>query len=1601
MTESANLSSQFRMRNLLSLPVIRPVAISMVFLSILLLGYVGIGRMPVELLPSLEGKDVYISFSRQGSTPEVVEREILIPLTSRVSALGGVTETHASINGSSGNMMVKFHPLTDVKKREYEITQIANSIQRTAEERTTYLNVARFSISGQTIPVMSIHVIGEGRDANELYDLTADHISPRLASVPGVAEAQTSGGGLLQVWITVDPDMSAALGVTARDIVTAINRQLGRTQFAGSLEESDGRVSVIVEGQVDSIGVINRTQIVRGLPLTIEDVATIEVGYGVNERRFRYNGKPAVGIQIFQEQGSNLVDVGNAVEARIEEVRDLARNLGIELRLGENYAENLEHQIQRLYRLGLIGLGIALVVLFLFLRQVRAVLVVGIAVPVSVTAALASLYLMGQTINILTLFGLAMAIGLLVDNSVVVYEAILRGIERGLSSSEAARVGLRKTLRAIVASSLTTAIIFVPIFVVGIEDAFAQQLMSVLAASIVVPVFASLVVAIGLVPLLAHRLAAPAALRRIQQRGIVRESKGGHVPPDRAKMLLGGFASSAMRSPASWVVGTLFLIFATLIYFFISQISFRTSQTDADRVDSINVNVQLAQRFNLNIEDVTAKAAGVEEIILGLEDIDNVQTVLSLENVNFQVEFVDWKERSEDFSVATIRQTVSQAAESYGMSDRWRSGYRGGWGGGQTSDLQGSIFGDGLELKVSGPESSKLLTIAEDIARRLQNLEDVRQARLPIESGRPEIWVTPKREALEAYGLTSAEAVSYLDLAGRDGERATTNFALPNEREIPVVVEREGARDESVSRRELMELTVQTSRGVMPITEIAEFSQMPPPTQIVHVNGRREMTVQYQLERHVPESGRERNEIIDQIQDYVRSIPLPSGYVVDIPQQEQQVNWAKRLVLPVLGLLFLVLAFTFESLALPVLVFLSIPLVIVGSLWALSFTGTPVDSMVIAGFFVLAGLTVNPSILLLDRMQQFSRAGFSRGAAAYAAVKERTRPVLLTTATTVAALFPLAITTGRENELWPPFAIVVMGGLISGAFLTLIVAPVGYLSLKRVDEAFGRLGPWLMIVWVVAVVGTMYVLFTYAGLNAFLWQIICTVLIGAVYFAILLFAFRPRERIEPDTSKGPPELKVTSLRKIYGLPGTLKRVLKAQKDYAAKVMASGGVAFSPTETVERSLVLLILAAACGVIAWFIGIAGWMMLLWMVGAGFLVRICIEIRKFRGHVNEDGTHKRGGIEGILAVLIPWIVIGVFVFINYYQPKYMLDEPIKANLFWPIVASILLLLGQLIRRSAVRQQSGLLSERVTRGFMKYPRTWYRRFSRRLGGFDITANEIHALSSVTFSVKRGMVGILGPNGAGKTTLLRQLAGIIDSTRGNIRLGDVNLRSVRQILARWVGYLPQDAGLPRNLSCEEYLLYYAALYEISPEEQKQRVSVLLKEVGLGDKMTDRIGSLSGGMRQRVAVARTLLRLPPIIIVDEPTVGLDPRERIRFRNLLSKLAETRIVLFSTHVVEDVAISCDRVLVIAKSKLRFDGSPSELAQSAEGKVWEFETLHEGAAELPDKAILAEEAPTADGKRRQRVVHETAPSINAQQVTPRPEDGYLWLLAQVES
>ncbi len=1589
-----------------TLAIRRPVAVAMFFVALVLLGGFAWQRLPVELFPALTGDSLYVSFFRPGSEPETIEREILMPLEARVRTLPRVAETWGEVSGAGGSFTVRFERGVDLKVRELEMRRIAADLART-QPLDAFLDVQADDTSVFSSFAMILQVTGSD-DADALYDLVDEMITPRLAAVPGVSQAMLGGGASRQLTVWVDPNRCAALGVTTEQVTAAVRGAAGRLRYLGSLEDEAGRTAVMLDGRPAGPVSMGEVRIIPNRPVLVRHVADVEVGSGRRQMLYRVNGEPSVGVLVFQEEGANLVRLGRDLRRRIEEINEEFAPLGIRLLVSFDAADLVETQIDRLRNLGLSGFGIALLVLFLFLRQWRAVAVIAVAVPVSLAVALSFLYVAGLSLNLFSLFGLAIGIGLIVDNSVVVFESVQRRLERGRSPDDAAAGGIRRTGRAIIAASVTTAIVFLPAVIVDLESTLVQNMIGLLSLAILLPLFGSLLVAIGLVPLLARHLAAPAAIRRLAKLRQRRERFGGQAPPDPTRILFAGVLASALRRPASWVTGVVVAIVLSVIAALFLVASSGTGQ--APIADQVQLSVRLPEgRGSL---ESAVRVFERLETIREVEGVDRVESMIREEGGSLTVHLVEEDERPEDLTARRIRQLMRPPARRAGAEllnpgEGEGPGGRGGGGGGRGGGAQELLGGGPSRVVLSGNDNEQLTDLASQVTERLREIEGIASAYPAVRPGPDELHVSPNRRAFDTFGVLLDEVLPMLNLAGREGTRINTGYPLASGRELPIVVQRlENQRDEAgpsngsslnrdVSLSGLQRLRVSTGAGVLPVAALAQVRQAPPSPVITHHNGVREREVFYNLSPDVPRRGPARDAFDRNLDEAIGSIHRPPGTTIALDRSQESTNWFRRIAVPVILLVFLVLAVTFESLTLPILVLIALPLAMLGSVWALVLTGIGFEAMALLGALVLLGLAINPAVLLVDRMQQHTLgAGWSAGAAALAAVRERARPVLMTSATTVAALAPLSIATGRENELWPPFATFVIGGLVTATVLTLLVIPVGFVFLRRLDELFSRVGPWVVLTWLGAVIAITTPLFAFGVIESMFWQVTTTVLIAGALLGLTVWLLPKPPSPEPETAAGPPRLVVRHLRKTYGLPGPVRRALRATADFARRVAAQGGQAFEPADARDRLLPLLLLFA--GAVTLAARMRGGLIIIGVLIAILLIgsRLLREIRRARGRADDLGRVAPGGVEGVLTALLPWGLLAWLV-----VPEMVADPEVGGFVALAIVSTIILLV-QLGRRTArletMRREQRTSRRRRARGWRGQLLRLWRAAATKVFGLDLPIDTVKALAAVSFEVERGMVGVLGPNGAGKTTLLRQLTGILDSTRGRITLGGVPLLRVRTRLARYVGYLPQDAGLPPRLTARQYLEYYAALYQIDKSERTDRISTLLREVGLDERADEQIGGYSGGMRQRVAVARTLLRLPPIIVVDEPTVGLDPRERVRFRNLLSRLAKDRIVLFSTHVVEDVAVACDRVLVLSRGRMVFDGHPAALSREAEGRVWSWRTAdEEEVPELPEGAVLADQKPEPDGTSSLRVLATGRPDQRATPAEPTLEDGYLWL------
>lgn len=1575
----------------------RPVATSMFFLALVLLGLFAMYRIPPQLLPPLSGESLYVRFTRPGSPPDVIEREILLPLEARAGELTGLEETRGEVRGEQGNLQLQFEKGSNYRVRELELRQIAAELSR-SQPQGTFINVTSQDFSALSRFVMVIQVLG-GDDRNALRDLVDERIQQRISSLPGISQVWVNGGAPREVTVWVDPDKCAALGVRPEQVTQALRRSVRRLRYLGGAEQPDRRMEVILDGRPAGITSLGEIRLSPDSPVLLRHVADIEMTTARQQSMFRVNGKPAVGLLVFQDEGANLVQLGQALRSRLDDLRREFNPYGIDFKVGFDAAQTVQDQLSRLKQLAGWGFLIALLVLYLFLREFRAVAVVAIAVPVSLLVAFALLYLGGYTLNIITLFGLAIGIGMLVDNSIVVFEAVQRSLERGLDPDTAAVSGIHRTVRAIIVASITNAIVFLPAIYL-VDDSLVQEMLIQVAVAILLPLFASLVVAIGLVPLLAQRLAAPAALVRLQRIERRRRAYGGKIPPQRGRELFSALLKVVLRRPAPWLAAITIAVLLTIIIA-LPWVLLSTLTQEAQQADQVQQQIEIKGGGSL-------AAAGtvfdrVEQAVLDMKGIEMVESSFQEDGGTLTVHL----DKDNDYSETTagkVRKEIRNAVKGLDNVEVKSVSIDSGSGGGNDdSNGGGGLFGTpASQVLLSGPDMGQLKQLANEMRERLKAVPEIADAWVSGSEGQEELQVRTISAALTTYRLQPQDVLGALNIFRREGVELQVGFTLADGRELPLTVRR--PQIISANALQMIEnLRLANAQGAIPLGAVASGRKVQPPPVITHHNGRRELTVNYRLGDEAPQVGPPRMDLEQHIQDIVRSAYRPAGYTVEAQAPEQASDWFKKILVPVLLMLYAVLAIAFESMTMPLLILLAVPLTVLGAVWALVMSGHGADVYALVGVIALLGLTVNPAILLVDRMQKrLLNTGCSGGTAAINAVRERTRPVLMTTATTIAGLWPLALSTGSEYEVWPPFATVVIGGLLTSTLLTLLVIPVGFVFFAWLDRIFGRLGPWVLMGWAAATAAVITPLILTGKLNAFNWQIVSTILVAGIFLLLAVQIFRRQPRIQVDDDETSIESRYLS--KVYGRPGP---VAKAWHDGIA--FSKRFISRSRSDAGERAFTFCVLLLGTGYLAYNLQFMLWQLLFSYIAVAFFSRTVIELHSFLrlagpagmpvdAAANDDVVRKKTRFDIFIRLLSPWLLL-IYLFVHFTLLPIQSAEPVRLFPAEIILLGLVTLFIQAGRTTAVRTLDnhvpGAIDE-IEAGRIK---TIWRRFCQKVFGLDLPGVQIQALDTVSFRVEQGMVGILGPNGAGKTTLLRMLAGVLDPTLGTVHYRGFLKRNVGPYVSRWIGYLPQEFGLPDHLTAREYLDYYALLYEVgNRDERRQRVDNLLREVGLGERMDEKISGYSGGMRQRVAVARTLLRQPPIIIVDEPTVGLDPRERIRFRNLLSRLAEGRVILFSTHVVEDVAVSCQRVIVFSKGRICYDGQPGELARLAAGKTWEIRLPAGDFGTLPEGSKIVDQVPEADGAIRMRVLSQSQPHANARLIDPLIEDGYLSLVGE---
>ncbi|HWV56637.1 MAG TPA: efflux RND transporter permease subunit, partial [Longimicrobiales bacterium] len=907
-------------------------------------------------------------------------------------------------------------------------------------------------------PIMAITVAGGG-DLYQLRELADQVFRRRLEQIDGVAQAAVMGGDEREIRVEIDPRLLEGYGLTLQDISQAIARS-NAAAAGGSIRRDRSRVSLRALGEfqaVNEIGdvfVTQRTTGAGGGPATgggfgsagnmlrLRDIATIEDGFRERQAEAFYNGSPAIGLLVFKESGSNTVRVAEQVEVVLDELREQYPDVEVDIAMSQAgfIADSISNVISSLVCGGLL----AFLVLFLFLRDARYPVAIALAIPISVIGTFALLHAVGVTLNIMSLGGLALGVGMLVDNSIVVLENTFRHREKGLAAAAAAAIGAEEVQGAITASTLTTIAVFVPIVYI---EGVAGQLFGAVSYAVGFSLIMSLIVAVTILPMLAARWAGGEGPG---ERGWVRRIVGWVFRPAAIAVqaifnpLLNAFERWFERF-GNWYDRLLaraldrravVVVAAILVVALGTFIGLTLERAVLPNVDQGAFVVRIDLPQGTALEATTALAQRIESVLLADEGVDVVFSRVGRQGALAGI-------TSDDFGLNTALLDVRLAAGARTSEVLERVQARLAdvppsvlsFETGTVTSL-GRLLGGGesdLAVYVRGEDIETNLAYADSLSARLASRPELRNVRLGTEIGQPEIRVLVDRDRAASVGVR-AEAVVNAISTYMGGQIATDFVAF--DRKIPVVVQLP-----EEYRRSLQTLDLLSVNGV-PLRDLVTTSEVVTPTEVKRFSQNRVVPV------YADAATRGLDRPVAAVQATLDEFPPPPGASIEIGGENEELRRSFRSLAFAFGLalvlVYMIMAAQFESFIHPFTILLSVPLALAGALAALKITGGGLNSMSLIGVVVLVGVVVNNAILLVDFINQRRRRGVPLREAILESGRARLRPIVMTTVTTVLGLLPMALGIGRGADLRAPLAIAVIGGLICSTALTLVIVPVAY-----------------------------------------------------------------------------------------------------------------------------------------------------------------------------------------------------------------------------------------------------------------------------------------------------------------------------------------------------------------------------------------------------------------------------------------------------------------------------------------------------------------------------------------------------------------------------
>lgn len=1010
------------------LAIERPVTMFMITFVIVLLGAISLTRLPVDLMPDMQYPSITVRVNYQGVGPLEMEELVTRPIEQSVSAVAGLDQINSTSSEGSSNVRLLFDWGTDMSEAVDEVRTRLDRVRGRLPEDADPPSIFKFDSTA--MPILGIGVEGD-LDAVQLRELAELDLAPRLERVPGVAAVTVAGGLRREIHVDLSREKITALNLSV-DRVVQMLRTENQNIPLGEVDEADRTLLLRSPGQFTSLTEIQDLVVMtrEGVPVYMKDIATVSDATEDRRSFTRINGKPGIRMRVTKQSGTNTVQIASGVREEIERInREVP---GVRLSVLDDQSIFINRSIHSVQEHAMIGSILVILIIFLFLRDIRSTLIICTSIPISVIGTFALLYFGGYTLNTLTFGGLALGIGMIVDAAIVVLENTYRHLEMGKDRLTAAIDGSEEVWSAILASTLTHIAVFVPmLFLTGVSSIMFGQLAAVVSFSLAM----SLLVAVTIVPVLCSRLLNPPHALAGQSGIMGAFNRFG-------ERLLGGldnFYSRSLHTALSHrptVFGVGFGLFA-LALVLLPRIGFEFQPTTDEGEVTVDAELAVGTRVELT-----------EAVLLRLEDAIR-QTVpeatmlitegggggggfgsQSSHRGNIQIRLVPRteRERSNEDIAMQLRRDLSGLP---GVVVRARAT------GGQ--QMRGMGGGDArLAVEVRGHDIEEGRRLAQDVKTILETTPGIADSRLQQDQGRPELSVRVDRDKAALLGMTVTGVAETIrtNVAG-------TQAAMFRESgdEFPIVVRLREEDRRAVSS--VGDVLLSTPAGqVLPAKNVMVMDRDTGPVQIERKNQERIMRVNAETEvtlSRAVEAVQARLTEITGAQDF------EIGFGNEVEEQERSFRELQLVLILAIILVYAVMASQYESLRDPFIIMFSIPLAAIGVVGALILTDTPFSMQSYIGVIMLAGIVVSNAILLVDYANTLRhRDKMPLREAIETAGRHRLRPILMTSGCTALGLVPMALGIGEGAELQAPLARVVIGGLLTSTMITLVFVPAMY-----------------------------------------------------------------------------------------------------------------------------------------------------------------------------------------------------------------------------------------------------------------------------------------------------------------------------------------------------------------------------------------------------------------------------------------------------------------------------------------------------------------------------------------------------------------------------